>query len=121
MLLGCTHEHFALDPGVSFRKTVMKANRRRPAKLLFDQGIVAVSTVDALRRTEIVVTLELDAGEAFSQINELIDCHQFIRTKIQWLENITRGNHLGAFRTVVDIHERAGLLPITPYLDLVPA
>ena len=68
---------------------------------------------------EIVVPLQLHAGDVFHDIDELIDAHHFAAADVDRLHEVAVREHLGAVQAVIDIHEAAGLGACAPDLDFV--
>ena len=79
---------------------------------------VAVAAVDALGGVEFVIALELDAGDLFRDVDELVDGDELVGAEVEWLVDVALGDHLRALGAVVDVHEGAGLFSIAPDLDL---
>src|SRR5262245_58381121 len=67
--------HLVVDPAVGLFQTVAELRIRLPAEDLVDQRVVAVAAGDALGGVEIVVALELHAGDRLGHIDELVDGH----------------------------------------------
>src|SRR5690606_7699196 len=65
--------------------------------------------------------LQPQTGDAFRDVDQLIDRHQLIAAEIERLLDQAVHNELSALDAVVNEHEAAGLLPVPPDLDLVPA
>lgn len=65
--------------------------------------------------------LELDSGNLFDHVDQLIDGDGFVRAKIDWFGVVTIQDHANAFETIVDVHERPSLVPVTPNLDAMEA
>ncbi len=114
-------EHFIFDPGVGLGEAVAELDGGFPVELFADQGVVAVAAVDAFGRVEIVVALELDAGDLFNDVDELVDGDEFVGAEVEGFADVALGDHLSAFGAVVDVHEGAGLLAVAPDFDLVGA
>src|SRR3974390_702430 len=108
-----------VNPTISLFHARAKRRAGFPMQQFLDQGIVTVPAVDALRRAEIVMAFELDAGNLFSNVDELVDGNRLARTKVDGVENIRLHNQVDPFQAIVDVHEAAGLLATAPNLDVV--
>ena len=57
-------------------------------KVLLDQGVVAVAAIHAFGRAQVVIALQLDAGDIFHDIDELVDGDRFAGAEVDGLENV---------------------------------
>ena len=106
------------DPVVGDREAFLQGDAGRPAQFSLDQGVVAVATSHALWGTEVVLAVQLDAGEPLGQIDQLVDGHQFVAAEIQGFGDVRLCDTDRALDAVVDVHEAAGLFAVAPDLDL---
>src|SRR6185312_10331446 len=100
---------------------VLQRDRRFPAELLQDEGVVAVATADTLRRREVVVALELDAGDALDYVDEVIDRHELRRAEVDRIAEVALHDPEHSADRVVDVREAARLHAVAPDLDRVRA
>jgi len=77
-----------------------------------NQRVIAVAAVDALGSAQIVVPLQLHAGNLFGHVYQLVDGHQFTGTKVDGRQNVALEEIDDALGAVVDIHEAAGLMAV---------
>src|SRR6266508_6835882 len=80
-------DNLVVNPGVSFLQPVPQPRAWLPAEMFFDQRVVAVASVDALGRFQIVTPLEFDPRDALDDVHELIDAHQFVAPQVQRLDD----------------------------------
>ena len=71
-----------VDPSIGLFHSVAR-NAGRPAEPCLDQRVVAIPAMNALRCIEIVFTLELDAGDLFGDVDQLIDRYQFVAADVE--------------------------------------
>ena len=81
-------KHLVFDPGVGLRQAVAQADGGLPAEYFLNERVVAVAAVDALGGVEVVVALELDAGDLFDDVDELVDGDQFAGAEVDGLEDV---------------------------------
>src|SRR6266487_3050468 len=108
-----------VNPTVGFFQAVPQPDAWRPAQTLFDERVVAVATVHALGRFQVIIALQLHAGDPLDEIHQLIDGDQFVAAQVERFDNLALEDGLRSFQAVVDVHEAAGLMTITPDLDLM--
>ncbi len=58
------------------------------------------------------------ARDVADDVDEIVDGHQFIGSKIEWRAMVGPHDAVNAFNAVIDVHERSRLLPVAPDLDL---
>src|SRR6185437_114798 len=109
--------HFAFNPVIGTCHAIAESDRRRPAKALLNARVVAIATVYAPRRKQVVAPLEMNSGEAFNQGDELIDGDEFAGAEIQRLADIALGDQPGSYNAVIDVHEAPRLRAVAPYFD----
>ena len=110
-----------LDPTIGRRDALLQRNRRLPAEVGLDLGVVTVAARHAARRVELVVPLQLDARDLLGDVHQLVDGHQFARSQIDRLVDLRIDDLADAFDAVVDVHERTRLRAVAPDLDRVVA
>src|SRR5277367_2122672 len=66
-----------VDPRVSFFQACLQGGVRFPIQIFLDESIFAVAAVDALGSAEIVSSVQLDAGDGFDDVHQLIDADRF--------------------------------------------
>src|SRR5258708_492432 len=118
---GLAGGHLVVDPLVGLLHAVLETDGGRPTHQLLDQVVVAVAPAHALGRIELVGALEPDAGDLLDDVDQAVDADQLVAADVQGLDDVALGQPDRAVGAVVDIHERAGLLAVTPDLDLVRA
>src|SRR5437763_6043777 len=112
-------EHLIFYPGVSQGEAFAQTDGRRPVEFFLNQGVVAVAAVDAFGGAEIVVALQLDAGDLFDDVDGLVDGDELVGAEVERLVDVALGDLPSAEGAVVDVHEGAGLLAVAPDLDLI--
>src|SRR5213593_4593402 len=95
--------HLLLDPPIGLLEPVLERDRRLPAEPLADQRVVAVPAAHALRRREVVLTLELDAGDRLDDVDEAVDRHELRRAEIDRLAEPALHDPEEALDRVVDV------------------
>src|SRR5271168_633619 len=110
-----------VDPSVGFFKACLQSGIRFPIQIFLDERIFAVTAVDALGGAQIVISLQLDAGDAFDGVHQLIDAYGFGGAQIDRFQNLRIGDELDSLDTIVGEHEAAGLIAGTPDFDFVRA
>src|ERR1017187_9071627 len=116
-----TFGHLSFDPAIGSFEAVAKPDGRFPAEAIDDQGVIAVAPVYAFWSISVIGALESNAGNLFHKINQAVDAHEFTGSEIDWLVDFAIHNRLRALYAVVDIHEAACLLPVSPDVDFVNA
>src|SRR5581483_1535861 len=111
--------HLIVNPAVGLLHSVPEFRGGFPAKKLFDERIVAVAAFDSLGRTQVVTPLELDSRDVLHHVDQLVDRNQLAAAKVERFENIARQDRLRPMNAVIDIHETARLMAVSPNLDLV--
>ena len=111
--------HLVVDPGVGFFHAGAQSSVRFPPKIFLDEGIVAVSAIDAFGRLQIIASFELDAGNLLNDVNQTVYGHEFVAAEVDWFEDIAVHDRLCAFETIIDVHETSGLMPVTPDLNFM--
>ena len=106
-----------IDPVVGLLHAVTQANAGGPTQVLNDLGVVAVAAIHAFGSGEVVIVLELDAGDVFDHVVETFDRGQLVGTEIDRLEDVAVGDGEDSLDAVVDVHEAAGLLAVAPDFD----
>src|SRR5690606_7530995 len=113
--------HLVVHPGVGGRKAVLEADRGRPAQTLANQRVVAVASPHPLRSVELVPALQLHAGDALDDLDELVDGDELIAADVERLADVAGREPERPLEAVVDVGEATRLLPVTPDLDAVVA
>ena len=65
---------------------------RLPAELPLDHGVVAVAAAHALGGVELVVPLELDAGDPLDHVHQLVDGDQLAAAEVDRLGDVAVGD-----------------------------
>src|SRR2546421_2852776 len=73
--------HLIVDPAIGALQTITQTRRRFPVKNFPNQCVVAVASVYAFRRGEIVTPLEFQPRDVFHQIDQLIDRNELVAAK----------------------------------------
>src|ERR1700722_10620189 len=111
--------HFAEDPFIGFLETVAETDRWSPSEIFLYEGIVTVTAVDALGGFQVVTALELDAGDALDDVHQLVDGNEFAAAEVDGFKNVAGQDGLSAFQTIINIHEAAGLVAVSPDFNFV--
>src|SRR5713226_1172839 len=110
-----------VDPAVSLLHALAEPNGRFPAERVPHPVVVGVASVDSLWGAEVVAALEMNTGDLFDDVHELVDGHQFAGPEIDWFQDVALRDGERALHAVVDVHEGARLAAVAPDLDAVPA
>src|SRR5580658_2479346 len=70
-----------VNPGVGLLEAHSKRNSRFPIEIFLDQGVIAVSSVDAPRSRQIVPAHQFDPRDLLDDVDELIDGDGLTRSK----------------------------------------
>src|SRR5882762_8006674 len=116
---GVGNDHLVVNPPVGLLETVAQRDRRRPSELLLDQRVVAAAAAHTLGRVEIVPAPELRAGDAFDDVDELIDRHELVAADVDRIADVAVHEGASAVDAVVDVHETSRLLSVAPDFDVV--
>src|SRR6185369_8267417 len=81
------------DPLISDRQTFIQRRIRFPLENFFDEGVVGITTRDALRCVEVIGTLEFLAGNLLHLADQRVDGDQFAGAEID-----RRGDEFVAMR-----------------------
>ena len=108
-----------VDPAIGFFHADAELGVGLPVHELFDEGVVAVAAVDALGGLEIVGAFELDAGDVFDDVDELVDGDQFVAAEVDGLDDVAPEEVLGSLEAIGDVHEGPGLMSVAPDFDIV--
>src|SRR5579872_22187 len=103
-----------VDPAISLFQTDPQRNARLPTQVLLDLGVVAVAAVHTLRSGKIVNAFELRTGDLFRNIDQLVDRHHLRRSQVERFNHVRVHDHLRALEAIVDVHEAARLVAVTP-------
>src|SRR6185295_10540862 len=79
---------FFANPGVGLGHAVTQTDRRFPAQVFLDLGVVAVAAVHALGSAQVVGPLQLDAGDVLGDVDQLVDRHELTRAQIDRFQNV---------------------------------
>src|SRR5688572_29143914 len=104
-------------PGVGPRDSVFQRHLRLPLEDLPKAGVVGVAPADALRAGH-VPFLDGDAGCVGHEIGQRIDADQAVLPEVDRLRVAGFHEASDPRDAVVDVAERAGLLAVSPDLDL---
>src|SRR5262249_56285271 len=86
-----------------------------------DERVVAVGPADALGGVGAVLPLELHAGDALDDVDEVVDGDELIAADVDRIAHVAGRQPQRAVQAVVDVGEAAGLLAVAPDLDRVVA
>ena len=119
-LSGSSVTELFLDPGVRLGNTVAKRSIRLPIQNLSDKRIVAVSAGDTLWGSQIILAHHANPCNCLNLADQFVDRKQLAGTEIDGRRNQFSAvhDHVNTFDAVVNIHEAAGLFPISPNRDL---
>src|SRR5882757_1343989 len=106
------------DPEVGRRNSLAQCHLRLPLQHRAQPRIVTIPAAHALRLGEIVHERDLLLRYPDHYFGKLINSDQLIRAEVERLSIIRSHDAMNALDAIIDIHERAGLLAIPPYLDL---
>src|SRR5579871_2061410 len=112
-------DQLVVHPLVRLLEAILKRDRRLPPQDLLDAGVVTIPTAHALRSTEIVDTLQLDAGDVLNDVDELVDTDEPAAAQIEGVSIAALHDAERAVHAVIDIHEAPRLLAIAPDLNLM--
>jgi hypothetical protein len=116
---------FACDlieyPTISFLDPVLEPHRWFPIQVLTNQGVVGIPSAHAFGSVKIVPALQLYTGNAFYDVDELIDGDKFRRTKINRFDNIAVHDLQSTLYAIVDVRETPSLFAVTPDFVFVMA
>src|SRR5260221_969089 len=114
--------HLIINPRVRLFQTLPEGNVGLPVKILLNERIVTVPAVDPLGRIELVVALELDAGDILGHGNEIVDGDAFTAAEVDGeVDRLAVHDGAGALQAIGDVHETAPLSAVAPNFDLMPA
>src|SRR5207245_11394861 len=91
------------------------------AEVVLDLCIVAVAAVHSLGGIELVLALQLDAGDVLNEIHQAVDRHQLAGAEVDRLLDPAVHDPIDATDAVIDVHEAARLVALAPDLNLVVA
>jgi len=74
--------HLIVDPGVGFFHAGAQRNGGLPAERFADEGVLGVASVDALGGGQVVVPPQLDAGDGFDEVDQLVDGDLFLAAEV---------------------------------------
>src|SRR5262249_11274317 len=86
-----------------------------------DHRVVGVPPANALRRIEVVASLQAEAGDLLDDADELVDRDELRRAQVDRVDDVADHDLRRSVEAVVDIPEAPGLLAASPDLDLVAA
>ncbi len=108
---------FGLDPFVGKFQALLQGNRRLPTEYLVQTGVIAVASADTLRLTQFVALHQRLTCNPGNEIDQFVDGNQAVCAEIKRLMIVGSHQANQTLYTIVDIHERAGLLTVAPNLD----
>src|SRR3954447_9120263 len=117
----CATGQLIVDPGVRLLETVTQRDRRLPAVDAVEHRVVGVATAYALGSGQVVILGHRDAGDVLEDADHLVDRDELGRAEVDRLDVVTGEDLLAAADAVVDVHEAAALLAVTPDVDRVVA
>src|ERR1051326_7202242 len=106
------------DPLVRLFHSITQADGGLPIDPLQDHRVVAISSADAFRRIEVVLSLQLYLRYVLGNIHKLINGYQFAAAQVDGLENVTFHDGCCTLQTVIDVHEAASLMAVAPDFNL---
>src|SRR4030095_15180920 len=110
--------HLLEDPVVGVPHAVLEPYRRCPPKLLSDARVVAVAAAHALRRVELVSARQLQTGDVFNEVDQLIDGDELLAPDVERFGDSAVHQPQRALETIVDVGEAARLFAVAPDLDV---
>src|SRR5262249_8225332 len=99
-----------IDPSVGLLYAHAERCVRFPTEVSLNQGVIAVTAVYALWRTQIVLTLQLNTRDLLDDVDELVHGHSLARTQIDRLFDVRVHNQPDTLDAVVDKHKASHLL-----------
>ncbi len=114
-------QHLSFNPLAVLAIPSLSRIEGLPSEILEDLRIIAVAPVYSLWERRACRFFELDSGNLFHDVYQLVDGYELTAAKINGLTDVALQNRLRALGTVVDIHKAARLMAVAPYLDFVLA
>src|SRR5437667_6074821 len=105
------------DPLVGPAEALLEADDRLPVQHLAQERVVAVPAAHALRLAQVVLLLDLLAGDLRDDVDQLVDRDHAILAEIERLAEVRAHQSVDALHAVVDVAVRARLLAVTPHVD----
>src|SRR4030095_10738464 len=97
-----------------FSPSLAQANRRLPSHDLLNTGVIAVPTLHAFWRAQIVSALESHAGDLFHDVHQLVNCYKFVASNVERSRYVTADHQARAFDAVVNVDKTARLMAVAP-------
>ena len=88
-------------------------------KYTLNHAVITISPVHSPGCRQIIGALKLDARDLLNDVDQLINRDQLAATQINRVNELAVENHFCPFDAVVDVHEAACLISITPDLYFV--
>src|SRR5271166_1402059 len=111
---GLPGNHLIVDPTVGFFHSVPQLRGRLPMKYAPNHTVIAISPVHSPGCRQIIGALKLYACDLLNDVDQLINRDQLVATQVYRVNKIAVEDHLGPFNAVVDVHEAACLVSVTP-------
>src|SRR5207244_2032642 len=113
--------HLVVDPAIGLFQAFTQTNGRLPPEHLLDASVVAIASVHAFGRAQVVSAFQFHPANVFDDIDELIDRYQLATADVERSWNISLHHHASALQAIIDIHEATRLMTVAPNLDFFAA
>src|SRR5262249_38235628 len=110
-------DELAADPLVGAGQALLETDDGLPVQHLAQAGVVAVAATHALRLAQVVLFLDLLAGDLRHDVDQLIDRDHAVLTEIERLAEVRPHQAIDAFHAVVDVAVGPRLLAVAPHVD----
>src|SRR5712691_9713564 len=107
------------DPVVRPPEAFLEADDRLPAQDLAQARVVAVASSHALRLGQVVLLLDVLAGDLGHDVDQLVDRDHTVLTEVERLAKVRPHQPGDALHAVVDVAVGPRLLAIAPHVDHV--
>src|SRR5690348_2776015 len=98
-------EKLIVDPAIRALEPDRERDRRLPAQIATNEGVVAVPAAHALRSVQAISAPQRHPCNLLHEINQVVDGHQLTAAEIDGLPNLTLHDGEGAEQAIIDVHE----------------